>query len=75
MTTMTVKTKHGELFGKVQEGYAAVLGIPYAAPPVGELRFRPPQEPTSWDGVRDGTIFGPASLQPSTEYDPAWCLG
>ena len=71
MTTMTVRTKYGELLGKVQEGYAAVLGIPYAAPPVGELRFKPPQEPTSWDGVRDGTIFGPASLQPSTEYDPA----
>jgi para-nitrobenzyl esterase len=71
MTTMTVRTKHGELLGKERPGYAAVLGIPYAAPPVGDLRFRPPQEPVPWDGVRDGTIFGPASLQPSTEYDPA----
>ena len=71
MTEMTVRTQCGELIGKVRQGYAAVLGIPYAAPPVGALRFMPPQEPTSWDGIRDGTIFGPASLQPSTEYDPA----
>jgi para-nitrobenzyl esterase len=71
MTTTTIRTKHGELLGKEHPGYAAVLGIPYAASPVGDLRFRAPQEPVPWDGVRDGTIFGPASLQPSTEYDPA----
>ena len=64
-------TKQGKLLGKEHPGYIEVLGIPYAAPPVGDLRFRPPQEPTSWDGVRDGRIFGAASLQASTEYDPA----
>ena len=69
---MTVfRTKQGELLGKEHAGYVEVLGIPYAAPPVGDLRFRPPQEPTAWDGVRDGRIFGAASLQPSTEYDRA----
>ncbi|XP_066283262.1 fatty acyl-CoA hydrolase precursor, medium chain-like [Branchiostoma lanceolatum] len=33
-------------------------GIPYAAPPVGDLRFRPPADPTPWSGVRDATEFG-----------------
>ncbi|XP_035677776.1 neuroligin-1-like [Branchiostoma floridae] len=33
-------------------------GIPYAAPPVGDLRFRPPADPSPWSGVRDATEFG-----------------
>jgi len=33
-------------------------GIPYATPPVGELRWRPPRPPTSWEGVRDATQWG-----------------
>ncbi|KAI0869012.1 alpha/beta-hydrolase [Hypoxylon argillaceum] len=41
------------------------LGVPYAAPPVGDLRWRPPQRPLSWSGVRPGDKFGPASAQPS----------
>ena len=40
-------------------------GIPYAAPPVGDLRWRPPQPPTPWDGVRDATVAAPACMQPT----------
>jgi para-nitrobenzyl esterase len=40
--------------------------IPYAAPPVGDLRFRPPQPPVAWDGVRDATEWGNRCPQPSS---------
>jgi len=48
-------------------GDVAFLGIPYAAPPVGKLRWQPPQPPPIWVGVRKATTFGPACQQmPST---------
>ena len=64
MTVVTIK--HGKILGTEHQGYVEFLGIPYGAPPVGDLRFKPPEEPTSWGGVRDARIFGAASLQPST---------
>ncbi len=47
------------------------LGIPYAAPPVGDLRLRAPIEHAAWTDVRDATEFGSASLQTKTEYGRA----
>jgi para-nitrobenzyl esterase len=44
-------------------------GIPYAAPPIGALRFRPPAPAGSWSGVRDATSFGSPCLQPD-EFAP-----
>jgi para-nitrobenzyl esterase len=41
----------------------AFLGVPYAAPPVGELRWKPPQSAKNWDGTRDATVFGPVCPQ------------
>ncbi|OCC23756.1 carboxylesterase [Croceicoccus estronivorus] len=43
---------------------AAFRGIPYAAPPVGALRWKDAQPATPWQGVRDATDFGPACIQP-----------
>ena len=55
----TVDTKLGELQGDVQEGIRVFRGIPFAAPPVGPLRWALPQAPAPWQGVRDATKFGP----------------
>ncbi len=57
-TTVTVSTAHGDVRGKWLDGVARFAGIPFAAPPVGDLRFRPPVAPTAWDEVRDATAFG-----------------
>jgi len=48
---------------RLEDGMVAFRGIPYAAPPVGELRWRPPQEVQPWEGVRDASAFGPACMQ------------
>lgn len=44
----------------------AFLGIPYAAPPVGDLRWKPPEPPLNWKGTRDATKFGPSCMQPAS---------
>jgi para-nitrobenzyl esterase len=49
--------------GPGRYGSHAWLGIPFAAPPVGDLRWRAPQPPTQWAGVRAATAFGPACPQ------------
>lgn len=46
-------------------------GIPFAAPPVGELRFRHPVSPGSWRGIRQATQYGPAAIQPVQESGDA----
>jgi para-nitrobenzyl esterase len=54
-----VRLPQGALQGVVADGVGWFLGIPYAPPPVGELRWRPPGEPPAWSGVRDATKAGP----------------
>jgi para-nitrobenzyl esterase len=53
----------GQLRGTLQGTTAVFLGIPYAAPPVGKLRWREPQPPIAWAGVRDATKFGSSCVQ------------
>jgi para-nitrobenzyl esterase len=60
-----VKMATGQLQGIVEHGMQAFKGIPFAAPPVGDLRWRPPQPALAWSGVRDAGKFGPACVQPS----------
>jgi para-nitrobenzyl esterase len=56
-------------------GVRAYKGIPYAAPPLGRLRWRPPQPVPPWDGVRSISTFGPNSLQGVVfgDIDPFVC--
>jgi len=53
----------GTLRGFTREGVDAFLGIPYAAPPVGALRFEPPQPAPPWRGAREALAHGAAPLQ------------
>ncbi|WP_032986273.1 carboxylesterase/lipase family protein, partial [Cronobacter malonaticus] len=59
----TVTTTHGDVRGLTENDIAVWRGIPYAAPPVGERRWRAPQPLTAWQGVRDATAFSAASWQ------------
>lgn len=59
MQFTTVATTLGSLRGQRNGEGGIFLGIPYAAPPVGPLRWRPPQPPLAWTGVRDALEFGP----------------
>jgi len=56
----TVKTDAGTVSGTVENGIAVYRGIPFAAPPVGELRWRAPQPPAKWTGVKTTDAFAPA---------------
>ena len=53
----------GRLRGQAQDGVVAFQGIPFAKPPVGALRWRAPEPPEPWAGVRDATAFGPCAIQ------------
>ncbi len=61
-----VKTQYGEVRGSASNGVKTFLGIPYAAPPFGANRMRPPQPVAPWSGVRDALTFGhePPQLHP-----------
>jgi para-nitrobenzyl esterase len=65
MVSPIAVTSYGKLQGKQENGVNVWRGIPFAAPPVGELRFRAPQPPETWDGIRNASEFGPVSHQPA----------
>ena len=54
----------GTLRGTTSDGVSRFLGIPYAAAPVGDLRFQVPAPAPAWSGVRDATSFGPTAPKP-----------
>jgi para-nitrobenzyl esterase len=53
----------GQLKGVAAGDVVSFKAIPYAAPPVGDLRWRPPAPPLGWSGVRDASAYGPACMQ------------
>src|SRR6187431_41171 len=65
--TATVRLDSGVVEGVVVDGASGLRvfrGIPYAAPPVGDLRWRPPQRVAAWEGVRAAKEFGSICPQP-----------
>jgi len=66
--TDIVKTTTGKLRGCIEKNLSIFKGIPYAEPPIGDLRFRSPVEKEPWEGIFEATEFGPIAPQP---YIPA----
>jgi para-nitrobenzyl esterase len=62
MSGAVVETQSGKVAG-IAGAVRAFLGIPFAAPPVGALRWQPPQPAAPWSGVRDAAKFGPDPMQ------------
>jgi para-nitrobenzyl esterase len=65
-----VRITDGTIRGAAVAGGFAFRGLPYAAPPTGNLRWRPPQPPARWRGVRDATQFGPSCPQAASAFSP-----
>jgi para-nitrobenzyl esterase len=59
----TIKTEGGVIQGTVEDGLSVYRGIPYAAPPVGDLRWRAPEPAAKWQGVRMADRFGAPCIQ------------
>ena len=58
-----VETANGRIEGRREADISSFLGIPYAAPPTSERRFRPPEAPASWSGVAPAPEFGSIAMQ------------
>ncbi len=68
--TPIVTIEGGAVRGVAMPGGYAFHGLPYAAPPIGNLRWRAPRPPAAWDGVRDATEFAPSCPQPLSPFLP-----
>jgi carboxylesterase type B len=70
MDTITVDTPTGRLRGRRAGQVANFRGVPFAAAPIGDRRFRPPEPAAGWTGERDATEFGAAALQLPSPLGP-----
>ena len=64
-------TANGAVRGLANGAVDEFLGIPYAAPPVGALRWQPPQPAAKWPGVREATQFAPHCPQSASPFGQA----
>jgi para-nitrobenzyl esterase len=71
LSALVVSVADGQIRGKKAGGVDEYLGLPYAAPPVGPLRWRAPQAPAHWKGVRAATSFAPHCPQPAGVFGRA----
>ena len=68
-SSLMVSVTEGRLRGSLHGATAVFEGIPYAAPPVGSLRWREPRPPPRWSGIRDATTPGNACVQNAAGLD------
>lgn len=66
----TVQLRGGEIAGTTAGSVDSFKGVPYAAPPVGDLRWRAPQPVSPWAGVRDAIRYAPACMQGGNPWPP-----
>ena len=64
------RTGQGVLVGATAQGVESYKGVPFAAPPVGPLRWRMPRPPERWDGERSAADYGAICIQPPSNGDP-----
>lgn len=67
--TKIIETKSGNVQGYIENKIHVFKGIPYAEPPINDLRFQAPVDKTSWEGVREAIEYGPAEFQGYTELE------
>jgi para-nitrobenzyl esterase len=63
------QTKLGKVQGVIDSGINVFRGIPFARPPVADLRFKPPQPVAAWNGTFHATQYGPVPIQPLDQYE------
>lgn len=61
--TEIIETESGKLQGYIDQGIKIFKGIPFAEPPLGDLRFKPPVKKRPWEGILDATEYGPFGIQ------------
>ncbi len=74
-TGPTVDTPAGKLQGTVEGGLEVFKGVPFAVPPVGARRWKPPAPLPRWSGVKKATDFGPACVQPHSDQKSVYWRG
>ena len=66
--TTTIQVEEGKLLGEQFDEIRVFRGVPFAAPPTGALRFKPPVQAKVWTGIRDATQFASAPMQPGRTH-------